>query len=101
MRSAQQDRRATLTVEALEARLVPDASAYIQGLYHDVLHRSQDASAQEVSAWVGLVQSVGTAQVAHLFNASHEHHQRQVDDAYVEILHRGADAAGREGWAGQ
>jgi hypothetical protein len=78
--------------------LVPDATAFIQGLYQDVLRRP--AVTAEVNLWVNRLFLVGTAETIHQINLSHEHHLVEANDDYLEILHRTPNTTERESLAG-
>jgi uncharacterized repeat protein (TIGR03803 family) len=72
-------------------------SAFIQGLYADVLNRAP--SFGEINGWLSYLQSGGThAALADAFWTSAEHRTLEVDRLYLQILHRPADASGEAGW---
>jgi len=85
-----------LNLEALESRLTPDATSYVNGLYAEVLNRAPTQAERDF--WVGQVQHVGTSQVASAFWLSSEHRGLEVDQYYQTYLHRGESAADRQFW---
>jgi len=114
-----------LLVEALESRLTPSTTTYIQGLYTEVLNRP--GSTAEVNAWVSVlrnlqrnsnndnnVQGIVTDQqldaqilqpnstaltrVAAVFWLSPEHRGLQVDSYYTNYLNRTESPAERQAW---
>jgi hypothetical protein len=87
----------SLTIEALEDRLLPDATSFVTSLYESVLKRAPDAAG--LAFWVNRIQSGETYQdVATAFWQSPEHRGLEVDSYYQTFLNRAADAAGRAFW---
>src|SRR5262249_46756203 len=74
------------------------ASAFVETLYADFLHRS--AGAGELSFWLGVYTSFGPAAVANGIVRSGERFSYLVNDLYVKLLGRPADAGGLSGWVG-
>ncbi len=113
-----------LHVEALEARLTPDATTYVEGLYQTVLQRA--GSATEVAGWVTLMRTLQQQQdnsnnqgtlttqqldqqllvpngsiitaVAAAFWLSPEHRGLEVDNYYQHFLKRADSATERQEW---
>ncbi len=85
-----------LGVETLEARLVPDAASYVNGLYLQVLHRSPTAA--EVTAGVQLDQTSSATQLVASIWLSPEHRGLQVDSYYQSFLDRTETPAERQHW---
>ncbi len=72
-------------------------SAFVTGLYRDVLGREPDTVGSLV--WQGALQSgMAKAQVALAFMTCDEAHLRGLDHYYGDFLHRQADAAGEQSW---
>lgn len=88
------------SLEALESRLVPDATSYVRGLYADVLGRQ--ASDQEVNTWVQQLQGSGDEssreRVASEFWFSQEHRSLQVTEYYQQFLNRTPSASEQNFW---
>jgi hypothetical protein len=78
--------------------LQPDATtAFVAGLYGDLLDRAPDAAG--LSSWVqNLDHGMSREQVAQAIWDSPEHRGLEVDSFYQAFLHRDADAAGRLSW---
>jgi hypothetical protein len=88
-------------VEALEGRTLLDASAFVRGLYADILHRPT-ASQPEIDSWVSAIKSgVRKEDVVHAFVESNEHFARTVSDDFQRFLGRDADPASRDFWVRQ
>src|SRR5437899_3100620 len=83
-------------VEQLEARLNPDAASYVNGLYAQVLHRSE--SQAELNYWLTQFQTPPSTTVASAFWYTAEHRGLQVDVYYQNFLHRSESAADRQYW---
>jgi chitodextrinase len=74
-----------------------DPTAFVQGLYMDMLGRAVDAGS--LPAWVQQVQQPGGRETAaQALLTSTEAYRRLLDRYYADYLHRGVDAIGREGW---
>jgi hypothetical protein len=87
MRSPFNSRRARPSLEALECRLVPDATTFVQNLYGDVLGRT--GSSAEVALWAAALQNGTSAEdVAAGFWDSAEHRALQAASYYQNHLHR-------------
>src|SRR5262249_46226769 len=81
----------------LEARLTPDASSFVTGLYSDLLHRTPDAPG--LAAWVSaLNHGASRQQVVQAIYNSAEHRGIQVADDYANILGRAVDPTGKAAW---
>src|SRR5436190_17815307 len=85
-----------LRVEQLEPRLNPDAASYVNGLYAQVMHRSE--SQAELNYWLTQFQTPPSTAVASAFWYSAEHRGLQVDTYYQNLLHRSEKAAERQYW---
>jgi len=83
-------------VEALEDRLTPDATSYVNGLYATVLHRT--ASQSDVNYWADQLNHRSQTQVAEAFWLSAEHRGLEGDQFYQTYLHRTESAADRQFW---
>jgi protocatechuate 3,4-dioxygenase beta subunit len=84
-------------LEELEARLVPDATTFVQNLYVDVLGRP--GSADEVSAQVqAMANGASESTVAAAFVNSAEHRALQVNAYYQDFFNRTADSSGLSNW---
>ena len=94
--SSAEKRSVKLNVEALESRLTPDATSYVEGLYATVLHRT--ASQSDISYWVNQLQTSSFQQVAAAFWLSPEHRGLEVDSYYQNYLGRTESAADRQYW---
>jgi RHS repeat-associated protein len=74
-----------------------DPTAFVQGLYTDVLGRTADAAG--LAFWVQVAQQPrGRDTAAQGILTSTEAYRRLLDRYYADYLHRGEDAVGREGW---
>jgi guanyl-specific ribonuclease Sa len=79
--------RRPLTVEALEERLVPDATGFVRGLYHDLLHRTPQEA--EVDGWVQhLDAGVSHDAVVAAFTSSDEYRLSGIREDYGLLLGR-------------
>src|SRR5262249_57945954 len=91
--------RSRLRLESLEDRVVPATSAntaFLQGLYVDLLHRSPQPA--EIAAWTkALDQGVSHQQVALGFTSSPEFQGNIIEGLYQQILNRPSDTAGKAG----
>lgn len=96
-----------LTEEQLEASFIGSPeyianhggspSAWVTGMYHDLLGR--DADAEGHHAWVRAIESgVSPSEVAHGFAASHEREAQRVTDDYLSLLGRAPSEAEVESW---
>jgi hypothetical protein len=74
------------------------ASAFVELLYADFLHRS--AGPADLSFWLGIYTSFGPAAVANGIVRSGERFSYLVNDLYIKLLGRPADAGGLAGWVG-
>jgi protocatechuate 3,4-dioxygenase beta subunit len=84
-------------LEALECRLVPDATTFVQNLYQDVLGRA--GSSAEVALWVAALQNGTSAEdVAAGFWDSAEHRALQTATYYQNYLQRSAGADEVAAW---
>jgi hypothetical protein len=89
------------TLEGLEARCLLDASAFVRGLYADILHRSNPAQG-EVSGWVSQIQSgLSKSSVVAAFVGSNEHRAVLVSDDYTSLLGRPVDQPSLDFWTHQ
>ena len=69
-------------------------TAFVQGLYTEVLHRSPDASGQ--ATWVSAIDhGFSRDAAAQLFLSTQAHVGEVVNGLYEDTLHRGADDVGR------
>ena len=92
--------RVHLQLEALEARTTPSSSAYVRGLYLNLLGR--DAAPEEVSAWVTTLNRTGDpAQVAQGIAGSTEFQTNLVRLNYAALLGRAPAPAELDAWLGQ
>jgi hypothetical protein len=74
-----------------------DDTAFVKGLYGDVLGRAPDAAGQ--AAWLAYLQAgASRAQVVQLFLSTREAYKNVVDGYYRAFLHRPADSAGELAW---
>jgi len=88
-------------VEALEDRSLMDASAFVHGLYTEILHRPSPDDA-EVNGWISQIQNgVTLPQVAMAFAGSSERFGLLIKDDYSRILGRSPDQAGLDFWTQQ
>ena len=88
-------------LEGLEARCMLDASAFVRGLYADILHRSNPAQG-EVSGWVSQIQSgLSKNSVVAAFVGSNEHRAVLVSDDYTSLLGRTVDQPSLDFWTHQ
>lgn len=95
-------RRSSLTVEALENRLVPTTSAVLlPAIYQDLLHRAPDAGAAGYAAQ--LDNGISPAVVAYEIETapSNEFRLDVAANDYVALLHRQAAPSELFGWAQQ
>jgi uncharacterized repeat protein (TIGR01451 family) len=77
--------------------LHPDNVSFVSALYGDLLGRNIDGAS--LTYWTGLLQSgVSRSTVIGAILNSDESLLRIIDTSYVNILHRGADMAGRMAW---
>jgi hypothetical protein len=75
-------------------------TAFVNGLYEDVLSRAPDAAGQ--AAWLqALAGGASRGGVAQLFLTSGEANRRVVDDYYANFLGRSGDQAGEAFWLSQ
>jgi hypothetical protein len=75
----------------------PDNTAFITGLYAEVLGRT--ATPSEMAAWNQALQNGLSRQAAVMaFLTSSESYQRILDCDYRNFLHRAADGAGKQAW---
>lgn len=100
----------TTKTEFLQQLTTSDAwlTAVVDKLYLDTLGRPSDTAGRD--HWIGELRAGRrtVAQVAAFFYSSSEYYQRAggtdaawIDDLYVKILRRPADAAGRDSWVEQ
>ncbi len=88
-------------VETLENRSLLDASAFVRGLYANILDRPSP-SAAEVNGWVNLIQNGMSLQtVSSDFIYSSEHMSLIVKSDYSTFLGRTADQPGLNYWVQQ
>jgi hypothetical protein len=74
-------------------------SAFVNGLYGDVLARNADAGG--AAGWITALQNgMSRAAAALGFLTSTEAYRRIVDQSYLEYLRRPADAGGEQGFVG-
>jgi hypothetical protein len=69
---------------------------FVQGLYNDFLGRSGAIS--ELDGWVAVIPSIGRGGVANALARSTEALKRVVNNLYVRLLNRSADAGGSAYW---
>jgi hypothetical protein len=75
-------------------------TAYVDGLYRDILGRSADSSGR--AAWMSALDSgKSRAEVALSFLKSRERQEKVVDQVYRQVFHRRADAIGMALYADQ
>jgi uncharacterized repeat protein (TIGR01451 family) len=77
----------------------PTDTAFINGVFQDVLGRVADAPS--LAAWDQVLQSAGRDAVVRGILNSDEANLMHIQDDYVSILHRGADLAGQQSWLSQ
>jgi hypothetical protein len=71
---------------------------FVQGLYNDFLGRSGALS--ELDGWVAAIPSMGRSGVANALARSTEGLKRVVNNLYLRLLNRSADAGGSAYWVG-
>jgi hypothetical protein len=82
-------------VEALEARSLLDANAFVRSLYANILQRSSPTDA-EVNGWVSAIDSgVSTQAVTQAFLGSSERFGVIVNNDYTSLLGRSVDPTGQ------
>jgi hypothetical protein len=87
-------------LEALETRALPDANAFVTGLYQTILQRNPSAS--EVAGWVNNLNAGETKdQVSLSFLFGAEHLTNVINHDYATFLGRSPDAGGFVFWFNQ
>ena len=88
-------------IEVLESRSLMDASAFVRGLYANVLQRTNPSDA-EVNGWVSRIDAGLSLQAVNAaFVGSTERMDVVVNNDYANLLGRTADQAGLNYWAQQ
>jgi hypothetical protein len=92
--ASENDLALTLLTSAEYASRHASNSAFVDGLYRDVLGRSADAAGR--ASWVALLdQGRSRADVAKSFLTADERYLKQIDSFYSAYLGRAADTGGR------
>jgi hypothetical protein len=80
-------------------QLHPDTTAFVSGLYEDILNRAP--SAAEVLPWVSIAGgALGQVRVALGILTSVEAYRDLISQEYVSVLGRAPDPLGLDGWVG-
>ncbi len=91
---------AKLQVEPLEERCVLSSAGFVNGLYHDILHRTPAPT--EVTAWVNTLNAVASpGEIAFAFATSVEYESNLIRSDYELFLKRQPSSMEINGWLAQ